>query len=127
MRKTGGVCMGWDVFFHPAFDREFSEYPEDLQDEMVAHFNLIAQFGPHLKRPYAGTLKGSVVNNLKELRFRHKGAVWRVAYAFDPSRCAVVLCAADKRGKNDRKFYERFIMLAERRFLEWLKQDRGGQ
>lgn len=55
-------------------------------------------FGPHLKRPYADTLKGSAYANMKELRFAAADGAWCVAYAFDPERQAVLLLAGDKSG-----------------------------
>lgn len=57
---------------------------------------------------------------MKELRFDANDGVWRVAYAFDPQRSAVVLVAADKSGVSGRRFYQRLIQLADRRFDEHL-------
>jgi hypothetical protein len=58
---------------------------EDLQDELLAHAKLLAQFGPNLGRPTVDTLKASRHTNMKELRFAWSGEVWRVAFAFVPS------------------------------------------
>ena len=66
------------------------------------------------------TLNGSQHSQMKELRFRADGGVWRVAFAFDPHRAAILLIAADKRGQNERRFYRRFITAADRRFNEHL-------
>ena len=57
------------ILFHDDFDAEFSSLDEDLQDELLAHARLLAQFGPHLGRPTVDTLKGSKHANMKELRF----------------------------------------------------------
>jgi hypothetical protein len=54
--------------------------------------------------------------NLKELRFAAGGGVWRVAFAFDARRAAVLLEAGDKRGKAEARFYRTLIATAERRF-----------
>lgn len=51
--------MTWTVLFHDAFDAEFSELKEDLQDELLAHARLLAEFAPNLGRPTVDTLKGS--------------------------------------------------------------------
>jgi hypothetical protein len=69
--------MAWTVLFHSAFDAEFSELTEGLQDELLAHANLLATFGPQLGRPTVDTLKGSKHANMKELRFSWNGEVWR--------------------------------------------------
>ena len=61
--------MTWTVLFHDAFDVEFEAMVEDLQDELLAHANLLAAFGPHLGRPTVDTLKGSRHTNMKEIRF----------------------------------------------------------
>jgi hypothetical protein len=61
--------MSWTVLFHRAFDIEFEDLSEAVQDELLAHSRLIEQFGPTLGRPRVDTLKGSRHANVKELRF----------------------------------------------------------
>jgi hypothetical protein len=75
--------MSWDVEFHPAFEPEFDELSEAVQDELLAHAQLLARFGPTLGRPRVDTLAGSAHANMKELRFDADDGVWRVAFAFD--------------------------------------------
>lgn len=108
------------VIFHPEFDAEFQTMEEDLQDELLAHAKLLQEFGPSLGRPAVDTLKGSRHANMKELRFAWEGEVWRVAFAFDPRREAVLLAGGDKGGANERRFYKRLIATADRRFDEHL-------
>jgi hypothetical protein len=60
--------MTWTVLFHDAFVLEFETLAEDLQDELLAHAKLLAEFGPHLGRPTVDTLKGSHHGHMKELR-----------------------------------------------------------
>ena len=43
--------VNWTVLFHDDFDGEFASLAEDLQDELLAHAKLLAQFGPNLGRP----------------------------------------------------------------------------
>jgi len=109
----------WDVRFHPDLVAEFSNLPAPVKTEMLAHANLVAQFGPVLGRPTVDTLKGSKVANLKELRFSAVGGVWRVAFAFDGNRVAVLLVAGDKGGKDQARFYKALIKLAEERWDTW--------
>ena len=85
--------MDWDVQFHDAFDEEFEDLPEVVQDELLAHARLLEEFGPQLGRPRADTLNGSRHANMKELRFDANDGVWRVAFAFDPRRKAILLFA----------------------------------
>ena len=91
--------MVWTVLFHEEFDPEFELLAAEVQDELLAHARLLARFGPTLGRPRVDTLEGSRHANLKELRFDAAGGVWRVAFAFDPARRAVLLVAGDKTGK----------------------------
>lgn len=65
---------------------------------------------------------------MKELRFDAADGVWRVAFAFDPERKAILLVAGDKSGKSERAFYRRLIATADRRYdahLEELKALKG--
>jgi len=42
--------------------------------------------GPSLGRPEVDTLNDAKYANMKELRFRADGGVWRAAFALDPQR-----------------------------------------
>ena len=108
--------MKWEVEFHEDFDPEFDALPDEVQDELRAHAILLEQFGPQLGRPRVDTLKGSRHSNMKELRFDADGGVWRVAFAFDPSRRAVLLVAADKSGGSEKRFYRQLLGKADQRF-----------
>ena len=50
------------------------------------------------------TLNGSRHANMKELRFRAADGEWRVAFAFDPKRRAILLVAGDKSGGSEKRF-----------------------
>ena len=108
--------MTWEVLFHEEFEPEFDGLPEDVQDELLANANLLEQFGPHLGRPRADTLNGSRHANMKELRFEAADGVWRVAFAFDPDRKAILLVCGDKSGGSEKRFYRRLITKADARF-----------
>ena len=110
--------MTWAVLFHDAFEVEFCDLKEELQDELLAHARLLAEFGPNLGRPTVDTLKGSRHTNMKELRFAWSGQVWRVAFAFDPQRQAILLVGGDKGGADQRRFYKRLIHVADERYDE---------
>lgn len=109
----------WVVIFDDEFDVEFERHPPDLQDQILAKAGLLARFGPQLGRPHADHLKGSAYPNMKELRLKFEGQVWRIAYAFDPARNAIVLAAGDKQGQDERRFYKELISLADRRFAKY--------
>ena len=112
--------MKWGVIFEDEFDAEYQEMPEGLQDEILAHAVLLRDYGPNLGRPTVDTLKGSKHSNMKELRFGWKGGVWRIAFAFDLQRHAVLLAAVNKSGTDQRRIYRKLIALADRRYDRYL-------
>lgn len=82
--------------------------------------NLLQEFGPHLHRPYSDTLHGSRHANMKELRFTVIDGEWRVAYAFDLHRCAILLVGGSKSGQSQDSFYRALIATADERFDQHL-------
>jgi hypothetical protein len=86
------------VQLYDAFDAEFEDLPEAIQDELLAHARLLEVSGPQLGRPRVDTLNGSKHANMKELRFNADDGVWRVAFAFDPERKVILLVCGDKSG-----------------------------
>ena len=110
----------WTVIFEDEFDAEFQGMPQGLQNEILAHALLLKDYGPGLGRPTVDTLKGSKHNNMKELRFDWKSGVWRIAFAFDPKRQAVLLAAADKAGSDQKRVYKKLMTLADRRYDRYL-------
>ncbi|WP_321327488.1 type II toxin-antitoxin system RelE/ParE family toxin [uncultured Parasphingorhabdus sp.] len=108
--------MTWDVEFHVDFESEFAKLDEAVQDELLAMAGLLEIYGPQLGRPHADTLSGSRHGNMKELRFNAADGVWRVAFAFDPERKAMILIAGDKSGGSQKRFYKNLINKADKRF-----------
>jgi hypothetical protein len=108
--------MSWRVDFHPAFLGEFETLSEAVQDEIGALIKLLGVFGPRLGRPRCDTLNGSKHANMKELRFDADDGVWRLAFAFDAERKAVLLVAGDKSGVKQDRFYRHLIKRADARF-----------
>lgn len=108
--------MDWAVEIGDGFEPELDALHEDVQVEILALSRLLQRFGPQLGRPRVDTLKGSAHANMKELRFDAAGGVWRVAFAFDPERKAILLVAGDKSGVGERKFYRELIRKADERF-----------
>jgi transcriptional regulator with XRE-family HTH domain len=117
----------WRVEFHPDFIPEFAALSLGVRREILAQATLLSTIGPTLGRPSVDTLKGSRIPNLKELRCTAEGGVWRVAFAFDGQRVAVLLVAGDKRGVSRDRFYRRLIALAEQRFATWRRRRRGDE
>ncbi len=108
--------MEWVVRFHDEFEPEFAALPVEVQDELLAHARVLGRIGPTLGRPQVDTLAGSKYANMKELRFAAGDGVWRVAFAFDPARAAILLVAGDKAGVSQKRFYRSLIGRADDRF-----------
>ena len=120
--------MDWVVEFHDDFAAEFAKLDDNVRIEAAAMIGLLKQFGPELKRPHADTLTGSDYANMKELRFYADDGAWRIAFAFDPARTAILLVGGDKSGGPEKRFYKTLIRKADQRFaqhLEELKQKGG--
>ena len=113
--------MRWVVANHDDFDPEFDALPAQVQDELLAVTALLETYGPALGRPHADTLAGSKHANMKELRFRAADGAWRVAFAFDPVRRAILLVAGDKAGVAQKRFYKVLVRKADSRFAAHLK------
>jgi hypothetical protein len=114
--------MTWTVAFAPEFETEFDGLAVAVQDELLAQAMVIEKFGPSAKRPRVDTLKGSKFANMKELRFDADNGVWRVAFAFDTQRKAVLLVGGDKSGGSEKRFYKRLISIADNRFQAHLNR-----
>ena len=108
--------VSWTVEIGDEFEPEFNELHEDVRTELLALSRLLQQFGPQLGRPRVDTLNGSHHANMKELRFSAADGEWRVAFAFDPTRSAILLVAGDKSGVSKKIFYKRLIAKADERF-----------
>jgi hypothetical protein len=113
--------MVWTVRFYDAFEEEFQGLAEEVQEELLACARLLQEYGPHLGRPRVDTINGSDYTNMKELRFDAADGVWRVAFAFDPNRQAVLLVAGDKSGGSESKFYKRLLKAADERYSAHLE------
>lgn len=108
--------MRWTVLFHRDFEPEFDDLDIEVQKKVYNLMNALESIGPAMRRPRVGILKGSKYDNMKELRFEAHDGVWRIAFAFDPDRQAVLLVAGDKTGGSEKRFYRQLIAKADARF-----------
>src|SRR5579862_5689287 len=106
----------WMVELAAEFEPELMAMAVEVRTELLAQARVVEQFGPTTGRPRVDTLNGSKHANMKELRFDAADGVWRVAFAFDPDRKAILLVAGDKHGRSERTFYKQLIAGADKRF-----------
>ena len=64
-----------------------------------------------LKHPDSSKVKSSRHSHMRELRIQHAGRPYRVLYAFDPRRKAILLIGDEKTG--DDRWYEKFVPIAD--------------
>ncbi|MCW7546931.1 type II toxin-antitoxin system RelE/ParE family toxin [Photorhabdus sp. APURE] len=112
----------WEVIATEVFDAWYNEQNEELQDDILAALEILREYGPQLGRPYANTLHSSEFPNMKELRIQHTRNPVRAFFAFDPCRNAIVLCAGDKTGLHEKRFYKDMIKLADAEFKKHLTE-----
>ncbi|HWV00048.1 MAG TPA: type II toxin-antitoxin system RelE/ParE family toxin [Devosia sp.] len=114
--------MPWIVLEHPDFAVERQAMPRAVVLRLAEAVLALQAVGPQLGRPLVDTLKGSRHANMKELRIGANGA-WRVLFAFDPVRNAVLLVGGNKQGVAQARFYRDMIRVADARFIEWLEAE----
>ncbi len=84
------------------------------------------QKGPNLGFPHSSKVRSSQYGQMRELRIQHRGEPYRVLYAFDPRRVALLLVGGCKSG--DDRWYDKYVPLADRllaEHLEGLEKERG--
>lgn len=116
--------MKWDIEYTDEFGEWWDELTEGQQESVRASVKLLGDYGAALPFPHSGGVNGSRHNHMRELRIQHAGRPFRVLYAFDPRRCAILLIGGDKTG-NDR-WYEEYVPIADRLYdehLETLKKE----
>lgn len=110
--------MTWEILFHPEFENWFDLQEDAFKEALASVLDVLEEEGPLLGRPYVDTIKESSFANMKELRIQCQGRPWRVLFAFDPLRQAVILVGGDKGG--DKRWYKDIIPIADKRFKEHL-------
>lgn len=110
----------WEVVTTEQFRDWLAGLPRPVAVAVAARMTLLQQEGPRLKRPHADTLKGSKHTNMKELRVDEAGQAIRIAFAFDPTRKAVLLVGGSKQGRNSKLFYDQLVRRADALYDEYL-------
>jgi hypothetical protein len=117
--------MIWEIIFHQEFEAWFFAEDLEVQTSIAMVLDILEEQGAGLGRPYVDTIKGSTFTNMKELRVQHNGNPYRILFAFDPQRQAVLLIGGNKGG--DKRWYEKNIPIANRRFTEYLAETNNGE
>jgi hypothetical protein len=99
--------MTWDVEYTDAFQAWWEGLREAERESLDMAIHLLQEHGPTLSFPHSSRIFGSRLRTLRELRFQHRGRPYRVLYAFNPSRTAVLLLGGDKTGHD--RWYEQNV------------------
>jgi len=101
----------WEVEYTDEFEAWWAGLTGDEQESVAAYVELLEKRGPQLPHPYSSGVLDSRHGHMRELRIQHAGRPYRVLYAFDPRRVAILLIGGDKTG--DDRWYEKFVPLAD--------------
>jgi len=113
------MAMKWEVEYTDEFGAWWDDLSEAEQESVRASVKLLGDFGPKLPFPHSSGIKGSRHGNMRELRIQHAGRPYRVLYAFDPRRCAILLIGGEKTG--DDRWYDEHVPIADRLYDEHLE------
>src|SRR3970040_1874692 len=106
------ILRVYDVECTDVFVSWWSALPEPHREAVTRGVDRLELYGTSLGHPYSSKLKASRHRRMRELRILSSGRPFRVFYAFDSRRIALVLLGGDKTGDN--RFYERLIPQADR-------------
>jgi hypothetical protein len=104
--------MAYEVEFTDEFGEWWDDLTTDEQESVRAYVKLLQDYGVALKHPYSSSVETSKHSHMRELRVQHKGRPYRVLYAFDSRRTAILLIGGEKTG-NDR-WYDVFVPIADK-------------
>ncbi len=115
------------MVYQVEFTDEFRVWFEDElspseQEDVTRVVEMLEQAGPMLPFPYSSGIAGSKFSHMRELRIQHEGRPYRVLYAFDPRRAALLLLGGDKTG-NDR-WYDTMVPKADALYERHLREIR---
>ena len=110
--------MVWHVEGTDEFAEWFLDLDEDEQVDVGRVVELLVEHGPALPFPFSSGISGSRHRHMRELRIQHRGRPYRVLYAFDPRRAAILLLGGDKTGNN--RWYDENIPVADDRYDDYL-------
>ena len=117
--------MSWEVEFSEAFGEWWDGLSAAEQKSVDFAVSLLQELGPALKMPHSSGVEASRHARMRELRIQHQGRPYRVLYAFDPRRTAMLLIGGDKTGNN--RWYDEFVPMAHVIYHRHLRELEKGE
>jgi hypothetical protein len=108
----------WGVEYTDQFEEWWNGLDSAEQEDVAAKVGLLEECGPALGRPHVDTIRNSRHPNMKELIVQHAGRPYRILFAFDPRRSAILLLGGDKTGHD--RWYEEYVPRADRLYEQHL-------
>ena len=112
--------MNYEIEYTDEFEDWWLSLSAGEQDEIASVVTLLGELGPNLKFPRSSGMKGSRYSHMRELRIQYAGDPYRVLYAFNPKRAAILLIGGNKAG--DDKWYDRYVPIADRLYGDHLRE-----
>lgn len=104
--------MTWNVEYTDELGSWWADLSEAEQESVDSSVRLLEERGPQLAFPHTSGVNGSRHRHMRELRVQHEGRPYRILFAFDPRRAAILLIGGDKTG--DDRWYETHVPVADR-------------
>lgn len=119
--------MSWGIEYTDEFGEWWTDLTEEQQLKVAAVVDELEEHGPHLSFPLCSGISTSRHAHMRELRIQVSGRPFRVLYAFNPERNAILLIGGDKTG--DDRWYDWMVPIADKLYdqhLEELKRGKAG-
>lgn len=114
--------MAWEVEVTDEFLEWYWDLPEEVSYRIGRSVLLLQKRGPHLTFPHTSKVIQSRHANMRELRVQSGGRPYRILYAFDPRRTAILLLGGKKTG--DDRWYDVNVPRADRLYEIYLDEIR---
>ena len=102
----------WEVEYTDELGAWWDDLTEAEQVSIDSSVRLLEEKGPNLGFPHSSGIEGSKHSHMRELRVQHGGRPYRILYAFDPRRSAILLIGGDKTG--NKRWYEVQVPIADK-------------
>ena len=112
--------MAYEVEYTDEFEEWWDGLTAEEQESIEMAVLLLQDRGPRLPFPYSSAVHGSRHGHMRELRIQHAGRPYRILYAFDPRRVAILLIGGDKTGAD--RWYAWFVPLADDLYDQHLRE-----
>jgi hypothetical protein len=106
------MATKWDVEYTDELGAWWQNLNQAEQESIDVSVRLLEEKGPNLEFPHSSGIEGSRHSHMRELRVQHEGRPYRILYAFDPRRSAILLLGGDKTG--NKRWYDTYIPVADK-------------